>query len=90
MTGGERVSHPHTPPRLSIATQARCLRSIEAPICICVPTTRSSKRLGQAARLRRRPSRGQLVDWGNLQSHPYTVRVATIEDFYEKRLPPNI
>ena len=29
---------------------------------------------------------GQLVDWGNLQSQPDTARVATIEDFYRKRL----
>jgi uncharacterized protein (TIGR02677 family) len=29
---------------------------------------------------------GQLVDWGNLQSQPDTSRVATIEDFYRKRL----
>jgi uncharacterized protein (TIGR02677 family) len=28
----------------------------------------------------------QLVDWGNLQSQPDTARVATIEDFYRKRL----
>jgi hypothetical protein len=31
-------------------------------------------------------ARGQLVDWGNLQSQPDTARVATIEDFYRKRL----
>ncbi len=29
---------------------------------------------------------GQLVNWGNLQSQPDTARVATIEDFYRKRL----
>lgn len=29
---------------------------------------------------------GQLVDWGNLQAQPDTARVATIEDFYRKRL----
>jgi uncharacterized protein (TIGR02677 family) len=29
---------------------------------------------------------GQLVEWGNLQSQPDTARVATIEDFYRKRL----
>src|SRR5665213_3983643 len=29
---------------------------------------------------------GQLVEWGNLQSQPDTTRVATIEDFYRKRL----
>jgi uncharacterized protein (TIGR02677 family) len=29
---------------------------------------------------------GQLVDWGNLHSQPDTARVATIEDFYRKRL----
>ena len=29
---------------------------------------------------------GQLVDWGNLLSQPDTARVATIEDFYRKRL----
>lgn len=28
----------------------------------------------------------QLVTWGNLQSQPDTARVATIEDFYRKRL----
>jgi uncharacterized protein (TIGR02677 family) len=28
----------------------------------------------------------QLVEWGNLQSQPDTARVATIEDFYRKRL----
>lgn len=28
----------------------------------------------------------QLVDWGNLQAQPDTARVATIEDFYRKRL----
>jgi uncharacterized protein (TIGR02677 family) len=28
----------------------------------------------------------QLVHWGNLQSQPDTARVATIEDFYRKRL----
>jgi uncharacterized protein (TIGR02677 family) len=28
----------------------------------------------------------QLVDWGNLQSQPDTARVASIEDFYRKRL----
>jgi uncharacterized protein (TIGR02677 family) len=28
----------------------------------------------------------QLVDWGNLQSQPDTARVATIEDFYRKRI----
>ncbi len=29
---------------------------------------------------------GQLVDWGNLLAQPDTARVATIEDFYRKRL----
>jgi uncharacterized protein (TIGR02677 family) len=29
---------------------------------------------------------GQLVEWGNLQAQPDTARVATIEDFYRKRL----
>ncbi len=29
---------------------------------------------------------GQLVDWGNLQAQPDTARVATVEDFYRKRL----
>lgn len=29
---------------------------------------------------------GQLVAWGNLQAQPDTARVATIEDFYRKRL----
>ncbi len=29
---------------------------------------------------------GQLVNWGNLQAQPDTARVATIEDFYRKRL----
>jgi len=29
---------------------------------------------------------GQLVEWGNLESQPDTARVATIEDFYRKRL----
>ena len=28
----------------------------------------------------------QLTDWGNLQAQPDTARVATIEDFYRKRL----
>lgn len=28
----------------------------------------------------------QLVDWGNLEAQPDTARVATIEDFYRKRL----
>ncbi|MGH8219726.1 MAG: TIGR02677 family protein [Steroidobacteraceae bacterium] len=28
----------------------------------------------------------QLVDWGNLQAQPDTARVASIEDFYRKRL----
>jgi uncharacterized protein (TIGR02677 family) len=28
----------------------------------------------------------QLVEWGNLQAQPDTARVATIEDFYRKRL----
>jgi uncharacterized protein (TIGR02677 family) len=28
----------------------------------------------------------QLIDWGNLQAQPDTARVATIEDFYRKRL----
>ncbi len=28
----------------------------------------------------------QLVEWGNLESQPDTARVATIEDFYRKRL----
>lgn len=28
----------------------------------------------------------QLVDWGNLQAQPDTARVATVEDFYRKRL----
>src|SRR4051794_13570742 len=29
---------------------------------------------------------GQLIEWGNLQAQPDTARVATIEDFYRKRL----
>lgn len=29
---------------------------------------------------------GQLVDWGNLQAQPDTARVASVEDFYRKRL----
>lgn len=29
---------------------------------------------------------GQLADWGNLQSHPDTADVATVEDFYRPRL----
>lgn len=29
---------------------------------------------------------GQLVEWGNLQAQPDTARVASIEDFYRKRL----
>jgi uncharacterized protein (TIGR02677 family) len=28
----------------------------------------------------------QVVEWGNLESQPDTARVATIEDFYRKRL----
>ena len=28
----------------------------------------------------------QLVEWGNLQAQPDTARVASIEDFYRKRL----
>jgi uncharacterized protein (TIGR02677 family) len=31
-------------------------------------------------------SLSQLVDWGNLQAQPDTARVASIEDFYRKRL----
>jgi len=31
-------------------------------------------------------SLSQLVEWGNLQAQPDTARVATIEDFYRKRL----
>jgi uncharacterized protein (TIGR02677 family) len=31
-------------------------------------------------------SLAQLIEWGNLQAQPDTARVATIEDFYRKRL----
>jgi uncharacterized protein (TIGR02677 family) len=32
------------------------------------------------------PALAQLVDWGNLASHPDTAEVATVEEFYRERL----
>jgi len=55
------------------------LRADEVLLEVCWPGARPTLEEVQQAL-------AQLVEWGNLQAQPDTARVATIEDFYRKRL----